>query len=109
MNPVHRSGTFAQIGWAGTVRADKMRQFDTAAAAMTDFQRDLIREVMLRKCGRAARRREDLDHLNGLRCYRIPGVAGCGPRQPRMKQPTGQFANGADMGLPKQDSGLQPG
>ncbi len=42
-------------------------------------------------------------------CYRIPGVAGCGPTQPRMKQPGGQFANGADMGLPRQDSGLQPG
>ncbi|MEV2223625.1 hypothetical protein AB0E01_27630 [Nocardia vinacea] len=43
------TGTPAQIGWASTIRVDKMREFDDAAAAMTDSDRDQFREVMLRE------------------------------------------------------------
>ncbi|WP_330255938.1 hypothetical protein OG874_16030 [Nocardia sp. NBC_00565] len=43
------TGTPAQIGWASTIRVDKMREFDTAAAAITDSDRGQFREVMLRE------------------------------------------------------------
>ncbi|MEU0502042.1 hypothetical protein [Nocardia sp. NPDC005998] len=45
------AGTPAQIPWAISVRADKMREFDTGAAeeSMSDVDRVLFREALLRQ------------------------------------------------------------
>ncbi|WP_280382126.1 hypothetical protein [Nocardia wallacei] len=45
------SGSTAQVAWANTIRADKMREFDAAMAAgpMPDSDRDLFRDALLRE------------------------------------------------------------
>ncbi|MFC9437877.1 hypothetical protein [Nocardia sp. NPDC057030] len=43
------TGTVKQIGWATTVRADKMREFEYAAAAIPEREQNLFRTAMLRE------------------------------------------------------------
>ncbi|MGW6730211.1 hypothetical protein ACWF9G_30295 [Nocardia sp. NPDC055029] len=41
------TGTPAQIGWAATIRAARMREFDATESEMTDAARAALRSVLL--------------------------------------------------------------